>query len=333
MFDFTNAPDLAHKQPLAVPVRVAPLSSALQQSDLWLAATRLLGSHAAREDVVATRAVVLRKRLPIVGEMALISRANLALDFDQAAALRRDLGVRHLVVNAETASDARSLAQAGFHKIVAPRITAELALTPSTEQMAARLAPKWRNRLRHGQSQKLVIQRRPLPPDPRHWLFKAEADQSLRLWYQPLPSEMITSMAAARPGAAQVFTAYHLGQRVAAMLFLRHGSAATYQIGWSNPDGRRLSAGPALMWRAMVELQAMGTTQIDLGAADPKHAPGLAHFKRGTGAELRALGGSWLDTTWARRKGRGARARAVSEIDGSHRPHLLTMPGAPWTAI
>ncbi|MBL4628170.1 MAG: GNAT family N-acetyltransferase, partial [Roseicyclus sp.] len=287
---------------------------ALQQSPLWLSATRQLGGDAVMEDVGGRRVLVLRRSLPVIGDLALLSRADLGLLPGAAATLRRDLGVRHLVVNAETTSDAMALAAAGYHKIFAPRVVAELTLLPSVDAMAARLTPKWRNRLRRGQAQGLTIRRHLMPPDERYWLFKAEAAQSLRKWYQPLPAEVIAAMAAGHPGAAQVFTAYHLGQRVAAMLFLRHGRNATYQIGWSNNEGRRLPAGPALMWRAMVELQAMGTEHMDLGAADRRLAPGLAHFKRGTGADFRALGGSWLDTSWAIRKGKRARRRAAAQL-------------------
>lgn len=261
-------------------------------------------------DLGPRRALVLRRKLRVVGDMALLSRAELQVTQEEALGLRDRLGANHLVVNAETGEDAQALADAGFHRIFAPRVMAELQLDPSTDVMAARLGQKWRNRLRHGQAQGLVIRGRPMPPDKRFWLFKAEALQSIRKWYQPLPPEMIAAMAACKPGAVQVFTAYHLGRRVAAMLFLRHGREATYQIGWSTAEGRRLSAGPACMWRAMVELQAMGTDRIDLGAADKSLAPGLAHFKRGTGAELRALGGTWIDTAWTRRKGR-RRAQAA----------------------
>lgn len=295
--------------PRPPPAPVAPV--ALQQSPLWLSATRLLGSDADMVDLGPSRALVLRRKVKMVGDLALLSRAKLQMTSDHAADLRRRLSAGHLVVNAETTGDANALAEAGFRHIFAPRVVAELALDASTDVMAAQLAQKWRNRLRHGQGQGLVIRRRPMPPDSRFWLFKAEALQSMRKWYQPLPAEMIVAMAACKPGAVQVFTAYHLGRRVAAMLFLRHGTAATYQIGWSNSDGRKLSAGPALMWRAMVDLQTMGADQIDLGAADKRLAPGLAHFKSGTGANLRSLGGTWIDTAWTRRKGRKPAAPAL----------------------
>lgn len=304
---------------------------ALQQSDLWAQACRKLGSEAHREQIGPAQALVLRNRLPIVGGMALISRANLHLSPDQAADLRTQLEVRHLVINAETTGDAYSFAAAGFHRIAVPRMVAELNLSPSTDVMAARLSPKWRNRLRHGQSQGLHLTRRPMHADPRHWLLRAETKQSARLWYRPLPPEMIAALAACKTGAAQVFTAHHLGQRVAAMLFLRHGRDATYQIGWSTDEGRTRSAGPALMWRAMVDLQQLGVERIDLGAADPEHAPGLAHFKRGTGADLRPLGGTWLDTSWSRRKGNAARKRALNALRGAQHRHILSAVGPLWT--
>lgn len=313
----------------------------LQQSNLWMSATRALGGAAARADLGPMRPLVLRRHWPLIGEVALISRARLGWTTDvssavpahPAADLRRDLGARHLIVNAETTEDARSLALAGFRHIAAPRIVAELDLSQTQDALAARLSPKWRNRLRHGQSQGLVIRRTPFRGDPRHWLLRAEAAQARHLWYQPLPPTMIAAMAAARPGAAQLFTAYRRGEAIAAMLFLRHGAAATYQIGWSSAEGRRLSAGPALMWRAMLELQAMGTTRLDLGAADPATAPGLAHFKRGTGAALRSLGGTWLDTRWLPRKGRSARQRMVAELNGARHGHILALAVAPWSAV
>ena len=55
-----------------------------------------------------------------------------------------------------------------------------------------------------------------------------------------------------RPGAGQLFLARGGTRTLAAMLFLRHGRVATYQVGWSSDDGRKASAGNLLMWRAML---------------------------------------------------------------------------------
>lgn len=247
----------------------------------------------------AVRVLVLARAMPGLGSVALLSRADIGRTPRDAVDLRDRLGARHLIVNADDLDAAARLNQAGFWRIAAPRQIADLPLLPSPDAMAARLDGKWRNRLRHGQSHALTIRRHPMPPEPRHWLFRAEARQARALGYRPLPPHLIAAMAHVNPGAAQIFTAYSRGERVAAMLFLRHGRSATYQIGWSTQEGRALSANPVLMWRAMVDLQAMGTDRLDLGAAD---APGLARFKQGTGATLRSLGGTWLASAWLPRR-------------------------------
>ncbi|MEJ6391689.1 GNAT family N-acetyltransferase [Gymnodinialimonas sp. 2305UL16-5] len=261
----------------------------------------MLGSDGKVAQIGETQALVMRRCWPVLGTVGMISRADLRLTPDTARGLRSALGLQHLVINAETEGDADALRASGFVKLASARVVAELPLDPSTDLMAARLGGKWRNRLRHGLGQGLVIRRRPLPPDPRHWIFAAEARQARKLGYRPLPPALICAMIAQAPGAGQIFTAYRHGQKVAAMVFLRHGAKATYQIGWSNEDGRKVSAGPVLMWRAMVDLQSMGTDQIDLGSADAAQAPGLTRFKLGTGAQTRRLGGTWIDSAWSPR--------------------------------
>ncbi len=314
MFDLVPDPACAGMPPSGV--------VALQQSHQWQAAIRLLGSQARVQDLGTARAVVIHRTLPAIGSTALVSRADLGLTQHTAFDLRLRLGARHLVVNSETSSDAHALAAAGFFRIAAPRRIAELPLLPSTDRMAAALHPKWRNRARKGQNQGLTLTRRPMPADQRYWLLRAEAAQARRLRYRPLPPNLIAAIAACSPGSAQVFTAFHRGQRVAAMLFLRHGRQATYQIGWTNPDGRHLSAAQALMWKAMVDLQALGVDWIDLGAADATQAPGLVHFKRGTGAKLRDLGGTWLQTAWMQRRPRLGNAPGGAAISGPSHAHM-----------
>ncbi|WP_025312613.1 GNAT family N-acetyltransferase [Roseicyclus elongatus] len=267
----------------------------LQQTALWSAACRSLGA-VIRALPAPYAGTALVRHVPVLGTIAMVSRPTAALDVSGAARLRHDLSARHLVVHAENTAQASALAAAGFRRIAAPRHMAELDLGASPKSMAARLSVKWRNRLRHGLRQPVILRRRPFPADPSHWLLRAEAKQARRLGYRPLPPAMIAALATVQPGAAQLFTAYMAGQRVAAMLMLRHGRAATYQIGWTTAEGRAASAGNLLMWRAMLELQAMGVARIDLGLADPAGADGLTRFKCGTGATTRRLGGSWLDS-------------------------------------
>jgi lipid II:glycine glycyltransferase (peptidoglycan interpeptide bridge formation enzyme) len=83
-------------------------------------------------------------------------------------------------------------------------------------------------------------------------------------------------------------------ERIASMLFLVHGRVATYQIGWSGEEGRRLSAHQLCLWEAMRALREAGVRRLDLGTVDTDAAPGLARFKIGAGARVRALGPTCL---------------------------------------
>jgi lipid II:glycine glycyltransferase (peptidoglycan interpeptide bridge formation enzyme) len=78
------------------------------------------------------------------------------------------------------------------------------------------------------------------------------------------------------------------------MLFLRHGTTATYHIGWTSRDGRAASAHNLILWDACARLAARGVRQLDLGIIDTETAPGLARFKLGTGAQPVRTGGTWL---------------------------------------
>ena len=84
------------------------------------------------------------------------------------------------------------------------------------------------------------------------------------------------------------------GETVAAMLFLKHGTSATYHIGWTSPAGRALSAGNLLLTHAAERFGEMGVEIVDLGLLDTETAPGLARFKLGTGAQPLRMGGTWI---------------------------------------
>ena len=48
------------------------------------------------------------------------------------------------------------------------------------------------------------------------------------------------------------------GQELAAILIIRHGKTATYQIGWSLPQGRKTCANHLLLWEAIPMLKERG---------------------------------------------------------------------------
>ncbi|MWD26986.1 GNAT family N-acetyltransferase [Aquicoccus sp. SCR17] len=242
------------------------------------------------------RALALTRRWPLLGALTLVSRGPVWAGTGSASwprALRNALPGA-LVLNAGTGCDDR-LCEAGFFPLLTPVSVAVIDLAPDRATRRARLHSKWRNRLARAEEAPLRVTRSTLPADPGHWLLRQEARQQKHRGYRGLPPAFSAAFAATNPRQAQLFTASDRdGTPVAAMLFLRHGRMASYQIGWSGEAGRRHHAHRLLLWRAMDWLAEQGHSQLDLGALNAQDAPGLARFKLGTGATCRPLGGTWI---------------------------------------
>lgn len=237
---------------------------------------------------------VQSRKLPVLGRVDLVSRGPVARDAADLAGWldcwQRWHDRRPLLMNAEGLG-ADLLRQAGFWPLMTP---ATLAMLPLTDRatMRAAMHPKWRNRLARAENAGLRVTRHAL--SHTHWLLEAEATQMRTKRYRGLPPALWSSFARVNPGKAIVFEARHRGRPIGAALILRHGQMATWQIGHSNEEGRRLNAMNRLLWEAMGWLADQGHTLLDLGTINQQDAPGLAHFKLGTGAQAHRLGGTWL---------------------------------------
>lgn len=100
-------------------------------------------------------------------------------------------------------------------------------------------------------------------------------------------------LAARADGEAMVLIASHGGERRAGIFVVRHGDTATYLIGWTGADGRRLRATHLLLWQAMEALASDGVRRFDLGGINPEKAPGVTLFKRGFGGQEYELVGTY----------------------------------------
>jgi hypothetical protein len=181
--------------------------------------------------------------------------------------------------------------RAGFTKIVTP---STLALLDLDAGMRQRLRGKWRNRLVKAEGAGLKLHRSQHGLDDLQWLLAADARQQREKGYRALPQGFAEAWSRHAPQSVLGLTAHRGTERVAAMLFLRHGNTATYHIGWSNETGRKVSAHNLLLWQAMCQLAEDGVASLDLGLIDTERAPGLARFKLGSGARPVPTGGTWL---------------------------------------
>ncbi|MBF9036588.1 GNAT family N-acetyltransferase [Rhodobacterales bacterium HKCCE2091] len=278
----------------------------LQQSAVFNDALPRLGISVVVHAFAGGRAAVMVRRLPLIGAFGLVSRGPVwdgeppARRAEGFAGMRRALGLSCLVVNPERAEDAAAMRAAGFIRIGRAGRVAMLPLDGGPSDWIGRMDGKWRNRLRRAQGADLVAERHDFSPQGGHWLFDRDRAQQTARNYRSLPHRVLAEIARGGPGAAQLFLARRGREVVAAMLFLRHGTMATYQVGWSSPQGRSASAHNLLMWEAMQALSAQGIRRIDLGVMDPKRTPGIDRFKTGAGGMVQVLGGTWIDSAVTR---------------------------------
>jgi hypothetical protein len=254
---------------------------ALQQCPAYGQAMRRLGAR-----VLHLRAEVEGR---VVAEALALQRAGLrvinrgpvwALPCDRRAVLRglaRWAGIT--VITPETP-------EAGFGLI--PVLTGRHhAIWDLRGDLRAGMAGKWRNRLVAAERAGVAPTRGNRATLER--LLAEEAGVRLARGYRALPPEF----ARVWPGDSHLWHWRQGGQVRAAMLFLRHGTRATYHLGWAAPEARAVFAHGPMLYQAALELRAAGVAQLDLGAVDADN-PGLARFKLGTGAGVTPLGATLL---------------------------------------
>jgi hypothetical protein len=88
------------------------------------------------------------------------------------------------------------------------------------------------------------------------------------------------------------------GSVLASAMALCHGQSATYHLAHSGPEGRKHHAMNLLLWQMALRLRAQGIHWFDLGFWNKKAAPGLSHFKQGTGAKIWQRPGVFCRKLW-----------------------------------
>jgi lipid II:glycine glycyltransferase (peptidoglycan interpeptide bridge formation enzyme) len=78
------------------------------------------------------------------------------------------------------------------------------------------------------------------------------------------------------------------------MMFLIHGEAATYQVGWTSDKGRDLHAHNLILWKGIEALKERGIRMLDLGGVNTIRSAGIARFKMSTGGKVLTLAGTYI---------------------------------------
>ncbi|MFM7567389.1 MAG: lipid II:glycine glycyltransferase FemX [Betaproteobacteria bacterium] len=185
---------------------------------------------------------------------------------------------------------------AGLRRVMTGYSTVMIDLTQPLEAVRAAFDSKWRNRLVKAETEKALQVHVNSNVTKCRELLDREGRQRESRNFHGLPTDFVTHWIDAAPSPAAAFViarADFQGNTVAAMLFLLHGSVATYHIGWADDVGRDMNAHNLLLWRASHLLKERGIASLDLGGVNTHSLPGISRFKLGTGGAVRSLAGTY----------------------------------------
>ncbi|MDR2716485.1 MAG: peptidoglycan bridge formation glycyltransferase FemA/FemB family protein [Treponema sp.] len=186
---------------------------------------------------------------------------------------------------------------------IQPPDTVLIDLTPPPEDILAAMKPKWRYNIalaeKHGVT---VIDSGEQGIDIFYRLLAETAERDgIAIhnieYYRALFAECQDN-SAAMPPRLHLYTAWHEGGALAAIVALFRGKQAVYLYGASANVKRNVMAPYALQWKAMRDAQQYGCTQYDLFGIPPDENPdhpmaGLYRFKTGFGGAIIHRPGSW----------------------------------------
>ena len=289
----------------------ATLAGSLQQDWAYGVAMQKIGVPVLRARVVADGVPVALAQFIVrswgrLGGVALCSRGPLWLQplspENQArayAAMRKTLplrGLRFMLITPEVAiGEAHGLSP--WRRVMTGMSTVMLDLTPSMETLRAQLERRWRHRLVSSEASELTIHRVGTNPGQFRWLLDAEIQQRGDKGLEGLPVEFFEQYVQSRKQSTKTILTLRADasrDRVAAMMFLIHGEAAIYHVGWTSEKGRDLHAHNLILWKGMEELRSRGIRRLALGGINTIRSAGIARFKMSTGGQVLTLAGTYF---------------------------------------
>jgi hypothetical protein len=157
------------------------------------------------------------------------------------------------------------------------------------------LHPKWRNQLATAEAARVRVQTAHGGAALEWLLARHDEHRRKRRFRAPAGAFVRAIVQCSRDRhAAIVLTAMSGSESLAGALFLRHGRAATYYVGWTGEKGRAVNAHNLLLWQGLLALKERGVAWLDLGGVDGLAMPGVSRFKLGLGGELFTLAGTYV---------------------------------------
>jgi lipid II:glycine glycyltransferase (peptidoglycan interpeptide bridge formation enzyme) len=205
-------------------------------------------------------------------------------------------GIRFMAITPEVAEGQAH----GLHpmrRIMSGMSTVMLDISLPMSDIRAQLEGRWRTSLVGAEASEMKVHRVGTNEGQYRWLLDTEKQQRVDKHLEGLPIPFFDMYVQSRKQPAKNILTLRsdLGRdRIAAMMFLIHGEAATYQVGWTSDQGRELNAHHLILWRAIEELRERGIRVLDLGGVNTIRSAGVARFKMRTGGKILTLAGTYI---------------------------------------
>lgn len=180
----------------------------------------------------------------------------------------------------------------GKRKMTTGYTTAWLDLQPDEEALRANLRGNWRNALAQAETDAPKIRDDRRQREIEKFVAGYMKDRRAQKYSGP-SGPLVQTIADTFKKDTLLFQALDHGDVIAASLFLRHGTSATYYLSWTTNLGRERNAAHLLLWQGALRLRGAGVKWLDLGGMDAR-APGIARFKLGLGADAVTYSGTWF---------------------------------------
>lgn len=204
--------------------------------------------------------------------------------------------VRSSFLRAASAEDAAYLESQGWtrpRRPVSTRTTAVWDLTRTEEQLLAGLNRNWRYSLRRAQKANLAIEHLVEPPIEDLTALCAAMNAQKGVVATVRASELASLFGALGEQAIVYGCRNASGRLIAFHSCAVQGSRAWELVAATSDEGRRIGASFAVLWALILHCRRINVAHYDLAGVDPIKAPGVADFKRWTGAQDTEWLGEW----------------------------------------
>ena len=153
-------------------------------------------------------------------------------------------------------------------------------LNDSIEEIRNKLDSKWRNMLVKSEKQDIQIESSS-SIESISWLSEIHEKNMIKKGFNGISKKMLQSISNENDleNPLIVYRALIKNDVIGSICIINHGKYATYLVGWTSNEGRKLNTNYLLLWEAIKDLKRANKLGFDLGGIDYELTPSITSFK------------------------------------------------------